>query len=161
MLPLPLLKQSDALPRECGSCTVCCTLLSVSEINKSMGQDCVHMGEGCCKIYETRPHSCKVFDCMWLTGHIQGDLRRRPDNLGLMFLPPKKVNFPFPVLTVWEVWEGAAKQNLYILDKLSKHLVLYILRYKSEEREIAGPPNYMAMVKDYLKKATGNFPTHV
>jgi hypothetical protein len=55
--------------RHCGSCTLCCKLIPVEEINKAAGQRCQHVkaGKGC-SIYERRPISCREWSCMWLKG---------------------------------------------------------------------------------------------
>ena len=54
-------------PKSCGPCTQCCRVLAVSELQKPMGQWCAHLKPGAgCGIYETRPHSCRTFECVWL-----------------------------------------------------------------------------------------------
>jgi uncharacterized protein len=55
----------------CGDCTLCCTLLHVTELNKPSHVRCVHLIQGVatrpgCSIYHKRPQSCKDFECMWL-----------------------------------------------------------------------------------------------
>ena len=52
--------------RQCGRCTLCCTLLAVTELGKAKNKRCAHQGNGC-GIYETRPLSCRQFNCLWLT----------------------------------------------------------------------------------------------
>lgn len=53
--------------RECGTCTLCCKLMGIEELDKPRGKWCEHAmpGRGCA-IYDNRPHSCRVFSCMWL-----------------------------------------------------------------------------------------------
>lgn len=70
-----------ALARECGACSLCCTLLRVDELNKLGGADCVHQRpEGGCRIHATRPGICRSYRCAWLQGRFDpGD---RPDRLG-------------------------------------------------------------------------------
>jgi len=56
--------------RECGNCTLCCTLLGVHALQKKANEDCIHCDVGIgCKIYNTRPKECSDFDCLWLAGH--------------------------------------------------------------------------------------------
>lgn len=53
--------------RECGKCSLCCKLVGVDELAKPPGKwckDCAPGKEGC-KIYETRPKSCRDFLCLW------------------------------------------------------------------------------------------------
>lgn len=50
--------------RQCGTCTLCCKLLGIKEIDKPDWAWCVHCtpGRGC-GIYETRPAPCRKFFC--------------------------------------------------------------------------------------------------
>jgi len=53
--------------RTCGTCSLCCKLMHIVELNKPMGQWCPNcLKSGGCKIYETRPNECRDFDCEWL-----------------------------------------------------------------------------------------------
>ena len=53
--------------RSCGSCTLCCKVMSVIELKKPMNKWCefCDIGAGC-KIYPNRPAECRTFDCLWL-----------------------------------------------------------------------------------------------
>src|SRR5215472_14028720 len=53
--------------RACGECSLCCKLFAVQEIDKPIGQWCPHceIGSGC-QIYESRPLTCRAFECLWL-----------------------------------------------------------------------------------------------
>ena len=50
--------------RQCGTCTLCCKLLGIKEIDKPDWTWCKHCkpGRGC-GIYETRPGPCQKFYC--------------------------------------------------------------------------------------------------
>jgi hypothetical protein len=53
--------------RQCGGCTLCCTLLGVTELSKPAGQQCVFEDRGGgCRIYGERPQVCRSFQCLWL-----------------------------------------------------------------------------------------------
>lgn len=53
--------------RECGSCTLCCKVAAVEEVNKPNGVWCPHCVAGQrCTIYERRPPSCRSFYCQWM-----------------------------------------------------------------------------------------------
>jgi hypothetical protein len=54
--------------RVCGSCSLCCKLLRIEELDKPAGRWCSHctVGRDGCKIYDTRPGSCRSFHCTWL-----------------------------------------------------------------------------------------------
>lgn len=56
----------DIAPRACGSCTLCCKLLEIPELQKPSGKWCQHVAQGLgCKIYESRPDPCRRFLCEW------------------------------------------------------------------------------------------------
>ena len=68
--------------RQCGDCTVCCTLLEVAALKKPMGIECAHACNKGCNTYNTRPSECRKFRCGWLSG--VGASGQRPDKSGYM-----------------------------------------------------------------------------
>jgi hypothetical protein len=56
--------------RSCGTCSLCCKLTYIPELNKSIDTWCRHArpGAGGCSIYSERPTSCQSFVCGWLSG---------------------------------------------------------------------------------------------
>lgn len=54
--------------RECGNCSLCCTVMAVRELDKGANTSCVNDCGGSCGIYEQRPQSCRDFECLWLKG---------------------------------------------------------------------------------------------
>lgn len=66
-------------PRQCGTCTLCCKLLGIHELEKPAGAWCPHCkpGRGC-GIYDDRPASCRSFTCGWLADPSMPD-QVRPD----------------------------------------------------------------------------------
>jgi hypothetical protein len=54
--------------RECGTCSLCCKLLGIAELDKPEARWCPHCapGKGGCQIYESRPAACQGFHCAWL-----------------------------------------------------------------------------------------------
>ncbi|UDL94681.1 YkgJ family cysteine cluster protein [Lichenihabitans sp. PAMC28606] len=53
--------------RECGTCTMCCKVFRIPEVDKVAGQWCkfVVQGRGC-GIHATRPDVCRTFYCHYL-----------------------------------------------------------------------------------------------
>jgi hypothetical protein len=76
---------SMAPKKTCGSCTECCKIMAVPELNKPSGTTCSHcdIGKGC-QIYSGRPLSCRRFMCGWLLDPNMG-LNLRPDNCHVVF----------------------------------------------------------------------------
>lgn len=59
--------RAAAAGKSCGTCTLCCKVLRIEELDKVHGAWCVHAkpGRGCA-IYADRPQSCRAFHCGWL-----------------------------------------------------------------------------------------------
>lgn len=76
--------------RPCGSCTLCCTIARVPELEKPENVLCTHCKSGC-SIYTERPQTCQDFQCAWSQGAFSEDMR--PDKVGFMveILPEKSV----------------------------------------------------------------------
>ena len=54
--------------KECGSCTMCCKVLDIEELEKPAGPLCGHCSASKgCSIYKKRPQVCRDFECEWLT----------------------------------------------------------------------------------------------
>jgi len=53
--------------KSCGSCTLCCKVLTIEELQKPAGVYCSHCSIGAgCGVYPERPDSCRTFLCAWL-----------------------------------------------------------------------------------------------
>ena len=61
-------EKSTVYRRACGECNECCTTMGVHEIKKPAGKPCPHLVGRGCGIYETRPPSCRSYECLWLSG---------------------------------------------------------------------------------------------
>lgn len=76
---------------KCGSCTACCRVYAIPDLNKRAGPWCQHcdVGKGC-RIYEARPKLCADFACLWLQSHERGQGlpdALRPDRCKVVFSP--------------------------------------------------------------------------
>jgi hypothetical protein len=111
--------------------------MAVAELKKKNYLPCCHLKDRC-SIYADRPPSCRDWSCNWLLGQVEGDERRRPDNCGIIFTwELRGGNY---ILTVYEVWDGAAQdpKAQYLLKKLQKRLVICLV-YTSGLFEILAP----------------------
>lgn len=68
--------------RNCGNCSVCCTVCVVPDFDKKAGEHCIKNGNGC-QVYGNHPQVCKDFECAYYQGG--NDLELRPDKCGVMF----------------------------------------------------------------------------
>jgi hypothetical protein len=60
--------------RQCGTCTLCCKVLEVTDLGKPVNTVCNHIRTGGgCEIYDQRPRQCRSFSCAWLQGHFDDD----------------------------------------------------------------------------------------
>jgi hypothetical protein len=59
--------------------------MEVRELSKPRRVACPHVAASGCAIYAERPPGCRAWGCLWQLGFLDGDERRRPDKLGLMF----------------------------------------------------------------------------
>lgn len=81
------LEQSQ--PSACGSCRQCCKVLFVADegdgFTKPSQSWCRHICGAGCGIYETRPRTCRAFECVWLRsqrGNRAMPAELRPDRCG-------------------------------------------------------------------------------
>jgi hypothetical protein len=133
---------SEMQERQCGGCTACCEAIAVHEIDKPVWTRCQHQCESGCGVYEDRPEPCRVYQCLWRGGVLKGE-ENRPDKLGLIL--DLHAEGEFPVLSAWEMWEGAADlpRVTEILEELGKRMVIVVRRYRSKKRRIVGPVSYL------------------
>lgn len=70
--------------RECGGCTVCCTVLPIEtpELRKVPGVACQHCADSGCAIYETRFPICRTYFCGWHSVPLGPEWR--PDQSGVL-----------------------------------------------------------------------------
>ena len=70
---------STAPARTCGSCSLCCKVLKIEELQKPMGAWCPNFKAGSgCSVYGAHPPSCQTFQCLWLISPTMPD-SARPD----------------------------------------------------------------------------------
>jgi hypothetical protein len=71
--------------KSCGTCTECCRMMMVPELDKPAWILCSHCATGVgCKIYPDRPQSCRDFLCGWLQAPYMGpDLK--PEKCHVVF----------------------------------------------------------------------------
>lgn len=133
MINVPRIKD-----RECGTCSVCCMLPQITELDKPVNVPCQHLKSdltviGQCSIYERRPGSCSNFECLWRQGHIGGEAHR-PDKIGIMWTVNKDDTYQ-----AWEVSEGSADNEKvrYMLAKIAQSLV-FIFRRRNKSNSLMG-----------------------
>jgi len=130
--------------RSCGDCDVCCNILEVKEINKKTYKNCDHRAEGGgCGIYESRPHSCRTWDCSYILGLMPNKESLKPNNLGLMFYPvsAKNNDLGIDILMGQEVWPNAIYSSdcQKVINWLKSTMMTMIRHYNSDKFTYVGP----------------------
>ena len=110
--------------RQCDSCTLCCKVMAVTELQKTRGTWCKHCSPGKgCGIYATRPAECRSFFCGWLLDPRLGPewkpsrskivLTPTPDGNGIAFAAI--LGFPMrggAIRSMTPFWNGLRPQKL-------------------------------------------------
>jgi hypothetical protein len=73
--------------RSCGTCTLCCKVMKISELNKPQGAWCPNCkaGNGC-TVYAERPRECRDFNCGYLTNPELGE-EWKPSHSKIVVVP--------------------------------------------------------------------------
>jgi len=141
--------------RKCAGCTLCCKLVPTAELDKPSGVRCKHQrtGRGCA-IYATRPSSCRLWSCVWLTDPDAADLRR-PDRVHYVIdIMPDFVTMTFDDgrepqrVPVVQVWVDPAHRHAYRDPALWAYLakrgenegMAAIIRFNNQEAVVLFPP---------------------
>jgi hypothetical protein len=142
--------------RECGECTLCCTLLGIKELKKPPLRTCQHVVPRCgCSIYATRPAVCRGFECVWLTSTIAPEVMR-PDKIHGFMVPTKDGNV---IVHEDPAYPGMALAALKpLLDRwLAAHPANYyvVLTGQRRMRTFFGDPLLLADALAFLDEVDG------
>lgn len=134
------------LQRRCGSCTLCCRLLPVRELDKPANTRCRHQGRQGCAVYHRPgfPVSCEVWSCRWLVADDTEDMPR-PDRCGWVIdIMPDAVRLrnnetgdiqEVEIVQIW-VEPGCValsdKRLIRYIERQAKRGVAVLLRYGSK-----------------------------
>ena len=106
--------------KSCGDCTLCCTVLGIKDENfeKPKYEKCPHEC-GSCAIYDTRPTSCRTFECIWLTS------QELPKHMPRMFRPDQchVVLGPSPLGKFYNAWVDPRYPNAWRYGEFGKFLL--------------------------------------
>jgi len=114
----------QALPgRACGSCSLCCVVFDIPELEKPPGEPCRHLEPGGgCAIHSSRPRTCHDFFCGWRLDPNLGP-EWKPDVSGLVFWVAR--HYSALMITVDPARPDAWKQEPYYkaLKNVSGHFI--------------------------------------
>ena len=121
----------------CGGCRACCT---THRTVSPAWEACPHECAGGCAVYATRPAECRSYACLYRSGALVGDERRRPDNLGLIFEAGRSAGVG-DYLVAWEVAAGSAgwPQADWLVRQLARQCLVVLQPWAGGPPVIHGP----------------------
>lgn len=135
---------------DCGECTVCCTLSVVKELDKKVGEQCVHCVDQGCMIHGKHPKVCKDFECAYYQGG--NNIKLRPDQCGIMFWKKNERLFSGMVMPGLEITEMAKGQ----IESFKKqgYSVMLLKLGEVPHLELAEGHDKEEMYKEYVNTLT-------
>lgn len=129
--------------RACGDCKACCKLPPNAEMGKPSNKRCDHLSNARgCKIYASRPRTCRLFRCQWLSESDTADIGR-PDRVHYIIDPAPDVitmqdnetgaETYYQAVQIWcdprypDAWQDQALMRF--LSRRSADDILAIVRY--------------------------------
>jgi hypothetical protein len=129
--------------RSCNGCTACCVAMGVAELDKQPFSACrfAEDGQGC-GCYETRPESCRNYQCIWVQGALPDAFWPKLSGVVMDMGRPRSGTFredDLP-LTLREVRDGAldAAPMKAFIEKVKRKRV--VILFTKDSRRLLGPP---------------------
>lgn len=99
--------------RSCDSCHLCCKVFPIREVGKVGFAHCDNLEPGVgCRIYETRPQTCREFFCLWMLDASLGE-EWQPCRAGFVLHDP----VPYALLASVDVERPDSwRQEPYVAD---------------------------------------------
>lgn len=159
--------------RQCGSCTLCCTLLPVVTLKKEGGKRCVHQrsmldkeGAGCSVYRKTGfPTECGLWACRWLVDPTTKSMLRPDAAHYVIDIVPDFITAQdggrerkVPVIQVWiDPRFPDAHKDQKLREWLAQHEpeCLMLVRYNQEEAIVLIPP-HMSSTGDWEQPGEGH-----
>lgn len=145
-----------SIPRSCGSCTLCCKVLAIKELDKPANTWCQHaMKSVGCKIYATRPISCQTFICAWISSSALGP-ELRPDKIhGVLTATTDGKNL---VLFEDPGYSGYAANALkHVIDNFINDRVHFVIVVTGDRRRLIGDTELIAGMGSIHEISPGEF----
>jgi hypothetical protein len=131
--------------RSCGTCSMCCKLFNLPELESPAGKWCRHCepGRGC-KIHAARPEVCRSFFCGWLVSPDLGP-EWKPERAKLIIrtlvdgetMPCIAVNVEESFPTAWQRPEIYRRLKQTAIDNAAGGILKLVVRVQIGRRQIA------------------------
>jgi hypothetical protein len=125
------------MSRECGSCSMCCKVLSIEELNKPADKWCTHCtpGKGC-GIYKDRPEVCKTFKCGWLLSPEVPDWMKPSESKVLLQWDREVHGYNTVVADKFRYVVEPGTKVREFLEAVSYQLPVFVIQSKTEQFQI-------------------------
>ena len=137
----------------CGECLVCCTLLPIDELNKSIGTVCQHYNNGC-TIYCSKPKVCTDFVCAYLESSNTPE-SLRPDKCGIMFFKKTERIFSGVLVPGTQITDTARGQ-IKSFNKQGYSVVLLSTEKDEPYIMLADEHKSTEILNEYIEVINGN-----
>jgi hypothetical protein len=151
--------------RRCGTCSACCEVLPVDEVESPRNTPCKHQkgGYNACQIYKNRPSFCSEFKCAWLHGHFS--IADQPNNIGCFVTSDKSSKFG-DFLSFREIYPSSlhSRRVNTLINKCLKKKINIVLIYVNGDREAKGSEEFLKGVRSILDNSTliqNSYPKHL
>ena len=125
--------------RECGDCTLCCTLLPIElpikDASTKFNETCKFCINNGCSIHDERPDICRGFKCVWLTDETYPE-ELRPDKCNVIFETIEE-NIIMGLENIQEI--GSHKKISDFIYTLNKKGISFIISSYTSEPKILYP----------------------
>jgi hypothetical protein len=140
--------------RQCGECTLCCTLLPVVPLGKGAGERCKYQRRAGCRVYNKpkMPLECQQWNCRWLVNEA-GDTRRPDLTHYVIDVMPDFITTQETVISnarnieVIQIWVDSQHPDawrdpelLAFLELRGKEGKAALIRYNSKDGFVLVPP---------------------
>lgn len=142
------------MPRECGECQMCCTLMGVKQLEKHPNQPCEHQCPTGCAIHDSRPQECRTYQCQWRFDESFPE-ELRPDRVGCIIDIHETPLGPGVVCHQTRPNQWREDPIMGILMQLAKHHQCFVYVIHGNDRQAIFPDwaksqqeKFDSMVKD-------------
>lgn len=150
------------MSKECGSCSLCCKVLAVPELEKPGNTWCKDCNKsGGCAIYESRPSICRDFQCLWLQFDDMPD-ELQPNRCKVILTPTKDNHEQGIVAHVDPAYPDAYRRPAVaeFLERAGRKVPVFVV-IGNDARKAVGPHS-QKLVNDLLRKKAGqHMPTDI
>jgi len=142
----------------CGTCSLCCKVKGIAELNKPMYTWCGHCEKGKgCRVHDTSamPPSCAEYNCLWYSTQSFEDPNRRlplqfrPDHTKVVVDVPGNLDYKAAIFWIDPSSPGAmrSEENRFLVQALSQEYAVIEAIGRKRRLLAVDPVNARKMVE--------------